>query len=476
MKFSRTILMAVTASAFLLQACTTSAEDEYLDIRFMSEAEFNQLPLKQQELMLTNYYLEVLYVNADKELQNYSYYQDQGEKNGYSETRYEFPDVEYMYSTLSDNFTKYFSPALTETIMSRLFYSEEEIGIGADFEEIIGISCVAEGFCNDSNTLVFKHVYLNGPADKIGIQKGDTLYHINGLVPRNEQQLERIIAVFDAGESIPISVKRGEEIIPLTITFDTYMTPTVFVDEVDSIPVITITEFTDSTTMESGTYGEFIEALNQTEGAEATILDLRGNPGGTVPLCIAMAAELLPKNDTVITIVEHTADSITDEPYIDTTIYVTDKDGIAANRYYVILADAGSASCAEIMIAGVASNTKSPIVGSTTYGKGIGQSYLGTVAGGLTGITNLKFLDKNWNSYHKYGIVPDFEESNKDRAMQKAVELAQAKTATRTAGYGTVDTGHFTLAKSKSEKTFDRGAFKYYSDPNKFLPKRFPLN
>lgn len=475
MRFNRLFLGAVAVSAFLFQACTTSAEVEELDIRYISEADFKRLPLNQQELMHTNFLLEVLYVNADKELRNYSYYQDLGEKNGYSGTRYEFPDVEYMYSTLSDNYTIYFTPVLAETIMKRLFYSEEEIGIGADFEEIIGISCVAEGFCNDSNTLVFKHVYPNGPADKIGIQKGDTLYHINGFLPRNEQHLESILAVFSAGESIPISVKRGEEIIPLTITLDTYLTPTVFVDEVDSIPVITITEFTDSTTMENGTYGEFVEALNQTEGAEATILDLRGNPGGTVPLCIAMAAELLPKNDTVITEVTHTADTLTDEPYIDTTIYVTDKDGIAANRYYVFLADSGSASCAEIMIAGVVSNTKSPIVGSSTYGKGIGQSYLGTVAGGLTGITSLRFFDKNWDTYHKYGIVPDFEEADKDRAMQKAVELARAKTATRIAGYGTVDKGHFTLAKSKSGKTLDRGAFRYYSYPNKFLPKRFPL-
>lgn len=475
MKFTHSILTAVTASAFLLQACTTSAEDEDLDIRFMSEAEFNQLPLKQQELMLTNYFLEVLYVNASTELKKYTEYQDQGEKNGYSEARYEFPDVEYMYSTLSDNYTRYFSPVLAERIMKSLFYSEEEIGIGADFEEIAGTSCVAEGFCNDSNTLVFKHVYPNGPADKVGIETGDTLVLFNGFSPRNEQHFKSIEATLDQNDSVWISVKRGEDTVSTRIGLDYYLTPTVFVDMVDSIPVITITEFTDSTTTDNGTYGEFIEALNQTEGAEATVIDLRGNPGGTVDLCIAMAAELLPKNDTVITIVSHTADSITDEPYIDTLAYVTDKDGMGANRYYVFLADSGSASCSEIMLAGVVSNTKSPIIGSTTYGKGIGQSYIVTNAGGLTGITSLRFFDKNWDTYHNYGFMPDFGETDWDKAMQKAVELAKAKTATRTARYGTVNTGHFTLAKSKSGKTFDRGAFRFYSDPKKFLPKKFPI-
>jgi C-terminal processing protease CtpA/Prc len=310
-------------------------------------------------------------------------------------------------------------------------------------------------------------VYKNGPADKAGVLKGDTLLMIDGREPRNEQHFRRLEAVFDAGETIPFAIKRGEDTLNISITFDQYFSPTVFVDMVDSIPVITVSEFTDTTVLVTGTYGEFLDALEETAGAKSTIIDLRGNPGGTVEHCVNMAAEMLPKNDTIITIISHTLDSITEVPYIDTTTFITEEDGIGAERYYVILADSNSASCAELMVAGVVSNTKSPVVGQITYGKAIGQSYLETIAGGVTGITSMRLLDKNWATYQKYGIVPDFEEGDADKAMQKAVELAKEGTAQRTQGYGTVDKGHFTLAKRQGKKELDSGLFRIVRNPKK---------
>lgn len=472
MKFKHFISASIVATGLCLQACTTSASDE--KISGPSDADFESLPQAMKELAITNYMLDAFYVNADKEVKNFDYYVMEGADHGFSTSDYEYPDVSYMYSTLSDNYTNYFSPAIAGRIVEMLLYSEEQTGIGADFHEITGKSCISEEFCNDSNTLVFKHVYPNGPADRAGLKKGDTLLVFDGYTPRNEQQFRRIEAAFDSRDTVQISVKRGDDTVRTFVSFDQYFTPTVFVDEVDSIPVITITEFMDTTTLESGTYGEFLEALKETEGAEATIIDLRGNPGGSTDQCIDMTSELLPKNDTIAIMVTHTLDSITEKKLIDTATYIVEEDGIAANRYFVILADSGSASCAELMIMGTVSNTKSPIVGLTTYGKGIGQFYMGTYAGGLTGITSMRIFDKDRTTYHKYGIVPDFEEGDSDKAMQKAVELAKEKKAVRTAGYGTVDLGHFTLAKSQSKKDLDRGAFKYIPYPHKFVPKALP--
>ncbi len=460
MKFTHLFIAGLSAAALLFQACTTSASDEEILSPYMDEDSFNRLPKAQQELLFTNFFLQAMYVNAETEVKDVNKYLDEGAKNGFTEDDYEFPDVSYMYSTLSDNFTNYFSPYIAERILKQLVYSEATAGIGADFQEIIETNCTTDGLCTNSGTLVFKHVYKNGPADKAGVLKGDTLLMIDGREPRNEQHFRRLEAVFDAGETIPFAIKRGEDTLNISITFDQYFSPTVFVDMVDSIPVITVTEFTDTTVLVTGTYGEFLDALEETAGAKSTIIDLRGNPGGTVEHCVNMAAEMLPKNDTIITIISHTIDTLTEEPYIDTTTFITEEDGIGAERYYVILADSNSASCAELMVAGVVSNTKSPVVGQTTYGKAIGQSYLETIAGGLTGITSMRLLDKNWGTYQKYGIVPDFEEGDADKAMQKAVELAKEGTAQRTQGYGTVDKGHFTLAKKRGNKELDRGLFR----------------
>lgn len=460
MKFTHLFIAGLSAAALLFQACTTSASDEEILSPYMDEESFSRLPKDQQELLFTNFFLQAMYVNAETEVKDVNKYLDEGAKNGFTEDDYEFPDVSYMYSTLSDNFTNYFSPYIAERILKQLVYSEATAGIGADFQEIIETNCTTDGLCTNSGTLVFKHVYKNGPADKAGVLKGDTLLTIDGTGPRNEQHFRRLEAVFDAGETVPFAIKRGEDTLNISITFDQYFSPTVFVDMVDSIPVITVTEFTDTTVLVTGTYGEFLDALEETAGAKSTIIDLRGNPGGTVEHCVNMAAEMLPKNDTIITIISHTLDSITEEPYIDTTTFITEEDGIGAERYYVILADSNSASCAELMVAGVVSNTKSPVVGQTTYGKAIGQSYLETIAGGLTGITSMRLLDKNWGTYQKYGIVPDFEEGDSTRALQIAATLAKEMQATRTQGYGTVDKGHFTLAKKRGNKELDRGLFR----------------
>ena len=93
--------------------------------------------------------------------------------------------------------------------------------------------------------------------------------------------------------------------------------------------------------------------------------------------------------------ISHSIDTLTEDPIVDTLTWTASEDGIAKGRYFVFLADTGSASCAELMLVGAISNTKSPVVGLTTYGKGIGQSYLGTYANGIAGITSMRMLDKN---------------------------------------------------------------------------------
>ena len=83
-----------------------------------------------------------------------------------------------------------------------------------------------------------------------------------------------------------------------------------------------------------------------------------------------------------------------------------------------------------------------------TYGKGIGQIVIdSTYRYGLALITALQSFDKNWESYHDLGIVPDFEIDDPDEQLAKAVELAKEGTYIRTAGYGTRKLNHFSKAR-----------------------------
>ena len=454
-----TLASLASLSLFTLNACTVSS-DGGIEGPF-NDANFENLAFDQQELMYNGFLLQSFYVNAATELKDFADYDGKGAKYGYSSDDYEFPDVSYMYSTLSDNFTNYYSPYIADRLLNMLTYSETAVGIGAEVK------------LDSASGLEFTQVYNGGPADAAGIKKGDVIVSVNGTVPTTEDAFDKLTTGKE-GEKITLEISRDGDTRTIVVTLAPYISPTVFVDEYDDIPVITITEFTDTTSLPTGTYGEFIEALKETEGATSTIIDLRGNPGGSVDHCLNIASELISKNDTLATIIEHglnpvivRGDTVDYEAVIDTVTYIADENGIGKGRYYVFMADTGSASCAEIMLTGVLHNTKSPLVGMVTYGKGIGQAYLGTYAGGLAGITCLRIFDKYGKSYHRYGFAPDYEESDPEKALELALSLAKEATAVGAGNYGTTDLGHFTLKKSTrgSKKPERGGAFKIIRDP-----------
>lgn len=261
------------------------------------------------------------------------------------------------------------------------------------------------------------------------------------------------------------NVTRGETTAKVNVRTTRARRPTVHThfektESGDSIPVILIREF-DAKTVGGGTFSEFAEALEQTKGFKSLILDLRDNGGGDTEHCNAAASEFLSEGDTTTIDVEARVYGDSEGKHLfqklDTNVVVTTKDGSAKDRYVVILANANSASCAELMLSAIAVNKKSPVVGTLTYGKQIAQYLIYTDpenenAGvlpdpeGLAVITAIYAYDKNWEKYHDTGIVPDFEIADRHEQMKKAVELAVEGTATRTAGYGTERLGHFSKA------------------------------
>ncbi len=398
--------------------------------------------------------LRYFYINQDKELGKPEDYIGKVDAVEPMEQMipWDYFNIYYMYSQMSDPYTRYIDPSRSISYLNTLVNSKKKLDAGFELDS----SYIPAG------KYIINDVVKKSPADIAGLKKGDEITAIENI-PITSNILYQRLSVADSGNVINFTVKRDSATLNFPVTVAQYNSPTVHLQIKDSIPIIKIKKFTAQTSNDSGTYGEFVEYLRQTEKYPTTILDLRNNGGGDVDQCIAMTKALLAKGDTAIIMTNTRADTIQKKQVIDTVFYTATVDGIAKDRYFVILSNGNTASCSEFMIAGITSNKKSPVIGTTTYGKGIAQTSKLTPSLSLAIITNIRVLDKNRVSFHKYGIVPDFVTSDDEYALAKAEELAKGMNYVRVAGYGTVNTGHF--AKRSTEQDTILGSY--------FLPEEY---
>lgn len=430
----------------LLTNCTSTSSDNIINTGEMSDEEFNRLSNDEKEFEIAYEYLDYLYLFAHsdslvpkgttwyRQLEPRKYYKGLGSSQ--LSVKIEMPpeiiDAYYMYLTMNDEYTMYIPPQIMdfENFLS-------------DFEERIDVSDVGLNVYpasrEDSSALVVMQVYKGSAADLLGMQIGDTILTIAGVQTNNKTVFDKLASGTEKSV-VDITVARnvnGERVTKdFTIPLISYIPPTVTHRIQDSIAVIEISEFAiENTPSNRGTYGEFLDALKETENSKATIIDLRGNPGGDVAMCDSVTRAMLHKKDTIGFTAQAYIDSMTIDPVIMNTMDYVDEEGVAGDRYFVFLADSNSASCSEYTIMGVTNTKKSPLIGMTTHGKGIAYVILPSYLNGAMLITNSMILDKERKSYHMRGLEPDINLNNYDKMLDTAFTIANEGTMTRTHGY-----------------------------------------
>ena len=398
----------------------------------------NALTLSDSEFVYSYTLLEMSYYLAEEELKEPEYYYDL--ESGITK----FGNTYQMYMNLSDLYTSYIPPEYFESFYSSLFEATSNVGIGIEF--------------NDS--LFITQVYPESPASKAKIKKGDKIIAIDGIEIEKKETAERLLTGSVADE-IELSVYDGDSVKNLDLVFEEVILPTVFVDSVGQIPRIRITEFSDETYANFNTYKEWMQALNETSGAKAMMIDLRNNPGGDAEMCLNMASELLHKNDTVAITVNAVFNEETEKQEKDTTVYAASTDGLASDRYVVFLANSETASCSEVLMQAAIANKKSPIVGETTYGKAVGLEVFITYATGIAIIANSLLYDKDFNTYNARGFAPDYESTDEEEILAKALEFIEVK-QTREASYG--DTFKALAKTSKNGKNIEKPGFYFLKE------------
>lgn len=349
-------------------------------------------------------------------------------------------DTYYMFLSLKDGYTGYIPP------MIQKYDDFIEDFTARDTIADIGINLRTVHKSDTSDAIIITQLFTGSAAEESKLQVNDTILTVNDtIIIFDEDSCYKAIEG-PIGSEIYITVARDDdgERVEITDTLEIipYIAPSVTYKVIDSIAVIRIYEFADTNTpSDEGTYGEFVQALNATKNTKATIIDLRGNPGGSESQCIDISTEMLSMGNIIA--VEYrpydvnNSDNIEDHQVIYSDTVRAMWDGLARNRYLVFMADSSSGSCSEYTLAGVLANRHSPLVGTTTYGKGVGYGISPTYLKGTALITVGISYDLNKQTYHLRGIAPDVPVSDPDAQLDSALAIAKEGSRVRTAGYGT---------------------------------------
>ncbi len=304
------------------------------------------------------------------------------------------------------------------------YYSAEEMeDLTADIEGIFhGIGAYLE-MDYDAGYAKISGIIEGTPASQSDIKVGDYVVKVDG-VDTYEMTLTDVVAMIrgDAGTQVVLTLNRGGEELEVTVTRQNIETPTVEYELLENdIAYITVTEFDDITP------AQFSEALTQmeTDNAKGLILDLRGNPGGSLAAVVEMCEMILPEGMIVYT----------EDKYGQRSEYRC-KGENELDIPMVVLIDGGSASASEIMAGAIKDYGTGTLVGTTTYGKGVVQKIFTYEDGSAAKITVSKYYTPNGYNIHGVGIEPDVEvefdadlylDEERDNQLEKAIEVMNEK-------------------------------------------------
>lgn len=246
------------------------------------------------------------------------------------------------------------------------------------------------------------------PAERVGLKSGDIILKVNGeemAEPKLENTVSKIKG--EAGTSVDLTISRGEEVLDVTIPREEIKTTIVKGEMLeDNVGYIRLSSFDEDSAKQ---IKEKILQLKG-EGMKGLILDLRGNPGGSLSEAIGIASEFVPKGKVV---------TYTIDKYDKKQEYKS-VGGDAQGLPLVVLIDGGSASASEVLTGALRDYELATIIGTKSFGKGVVQQLINLKddKGGLK-VTTSKYYTPNGENIHKIGITPDIEVTIPEETLNK---------------------------------------------------------
>lgn len=277
---------------------------------------------------------------------------------------------------------------------------------------------------NENNQIEVISPIKDTPADRAGIKSKDIVVKVNGKNYTGDEMKEAIKVIKgEKGSTVHLTIYRPstKKTIEMDVERAEIKIETVISHKIENLGYIGIIQFNDHTDEEFKTHLDELKKQN----VKGLIIDLRGNPGGTVSSVVKIADMLLPEGTIV---------SAKDKNHKIVFEYKSDKDQY--DKPIVVLINEGSASASEILSGAIKDFNRGKLVGVKSFGKGIVQTVFPFQDGTGVKLTTSEYFTPSGENIHNIGIKPDFEVKLKDDVkgigyeylkedtqLQKAIEV-----------------------------------------------------
>ncbi|HYM20265.1 MAG TPA: S41 family peptidase [Candidatus Kapabacteria bacterium] len=225
---------------------------------------------------------------------------------------------------------------------------------------------IGVAFVLNHDSILVDQVIPGGPSEKVGLIAGDKIVLINGKTTkgftedsvkknlRGPKNTKVIVAIARSGVPDLLNFEITRDVIPLNSVTAHFM-----ID--DKTAYIALTHFIQTS------HEEMVRALEdlRSQGMKSLILDLRGNPGGYLEQAVEIADEFIGGTKTIV----YTKGRVSSFDEVDISHPGQEYEKLPL----VVLVNNGSASASEIFSGAMQDLDRAPVVGITTFGKGLVQ-------------------------------------------------------------------------------------------------------
>jgi carboxyl-terminal processing protease len=270
------------------------------------------------------------------------------------------------------------------------------------------------------------------PAYRAGIHAGDKILKINEEPTKGLSLMECVKRLRGAkGTKVTITIIREgfTQMQDVTIVRDIINIQSVKFKTLEKgYGQLKLLQFQETTAADARRALEALQLQNP-EGLNGLILDLRNNPGGLLDQAVEVT-DLFLESGVIVTIKGRDAE--------EQTAFNAHKEGTMPNWPIVVLVNRGSASASEIVTGALQDYGRAVVMGSTTFGKASVQTVIPLEDGSGIRLTTARYYTPNNRSIHEKGIEPDIPleaktvprdtiteitaEQDKDLQLERALE------------------------------------------------------